>query len=226
MDQAFVDFDGVRYHLSTPDRKTQLLLSIDWRCFNELVTYGAQDVLSSHYAAYITATEPDYSFSLAIDLEALPSAPEDRTALIESFSLLKRNCLAAPFERAFDLQKQLEANPPESSSAAAHHGSQGQGQELMSIHYRPEEAIYIVPGMDRVTVVFSTIFKEETDRIFGKVFLQVRRFPFLLVPDGLMESVCVCMAGIRGREETASHPSGPSSHLLFTRTTARDPSFT
>lgn len=38
--------------------------------------------------------------------------------------------------------------------------------------HRPEEAIYLLPSSDRVTVIFSTIFKEETDRIFGKVFLQ------------------------------------------------------
>ena len=37
---------------------------------------------------------------------------------------------------------------------------------------RPEEAIYLCPGVDRVTAIFSTIFKEETDRIFGKVFMQ------------------------------------------------------
>lgn len=37
---------------------------------------------------------------------------------------------------------------------------------------RPEEAIYLLPSSDRVTVVFSTIFKDETDQIFGKVFLQ------------------------------------------------------
>lgn len=41
-----------------------------------------------------------------------------------------------------------------------------------SYNFRPEEAIYIIPSSDRVTIVFSTIFKEETDRIFGKVFLQ------------------------------------------------------
>jgi len=44
----------------------------------------------------------------------------------------------------------------------------------MEIHYRDEEAIYIQAAPDRVTVIFSTIFREETDRIFGKVFLQVR----------------------------------------------------
>ena len=42
----------------------------------------------------------------------------------------------------------------------------------MAIHYREEEAIYIKASHDRVTVIFSTIFRDETDRIFGKVFLQ------------------------------------------------------
>lgn len=44
---------------------------------------------------------------------------------------------------------------------------------MMQIHYRDEEAIYIQAAPDRVTVFFSTVFQEETDRIFGKVFLQV-----------------------------------------------------
>lgn len=43
---------------------------------------------------------------------------------------------------------------------------------MRAIHYRDEEAIYIKASHDRVTVIFSTIFREETDRIFGKVFLQ------------------------------------------------------
>jgi actin related protein 2/3 complex subunit 2 len=43
----------------------------------------------------------------------------------------------------------------------------------MSIHYRPDEAIFVKALPDRVTVIFSTEFKEETDKIYGKVFLQV-----------------------------------------------------
>jgi len=42
----------------------------------------------------------------------------------------------------------------------------------MQMHYRDEEAFYIRASADRVTVIFSTVFREETDRIFGKVFLQ------------------------------------------------------
>lgn len=81
---------------------------------------------------------------------------------MKALSLLKRNVLAAPFERAFQAQKSLEA------------GNAPSGNELMQIHYRDEEAIFIQAAPDRVTVIFSTVFKEETDRIFGKVFLQVR----------------------------------------------------
>lgn len=89
----------------------------------------------------------------------LPIYPEARDAFINSIALLKRNALAAPFERAFRERMDLENT-----------GSD-QGQ-LMQMHYRDEEAIYVRASADRVTVIFSTVFREETDRIFGKVFLQ------------------------------------------------------
>lgn len=101
------------------------------------------------------------SLSLCLPLYSNHPRPEERDALIKSIALIKRNVLAAPFELAFQTQKQLEAS-----------GS-GQG-DLMAMHYRDEEAIYVQASPDRVTVIFSTVFKEETDRIFGKVFLQVR----------------------------------------------------
>lgn len=88
---------------------------------------------------------------------------EARDDFVRRLALLKRNALAAPFERAFRTQKELEA------SAAA----QSQLGELMAVHYRDEEAIYVQAAPDRVTVFFSTVFREETDRVFGKVFLQV-----------------------------------------------------
>lgn len=74
--------------------------------------------------------------------------------------------MAAPFERAFAIQAQLEKSAGESNDAVP------SAPEIMTISYRDDEAIYVIPSEDRVTVVFSTVFKEETDRIFGKVFLQ------------------------------------------------------
>ena len=82
-------------------------------------------------------------------------------------ALLKRNAFAAPFERAFAQQKELESKGVPTDGSAPPQG------ELMQIHYRDEEVIYLQAAMDRVTVIFSTIFREEVDRIYGKVFLQV-----------------------------------------------------
>jgi len=74
LDVQFVDFDNVRFHLSTPDRKTQLLLSMNIRCWDELAQYGAVDVLRREYGSlYLTTPEPDYHVSLAIDLEQIPA---------------------------------------------------------------------------------------------------------------------------------------------------------
>lgn len=88
----------------------------------------------------------------------------DRDALIHSVSLLKRNAMAAPFEHAFTQQAALEAQHDPANPAPA--------GTLVTVSYRADEAFYLVPAHDRVTVVFSTRFEEETDRIFGKVFLQ------------------------------------------------------
>ncbi|TRM65323.1 Arp2/3 complex, 34 kd subunit p34-Arc-domain-containing protein [Schizophyllum amplum] len=172
LDVSFVDFDGVRFHLGTPDsaRKTLLQLSMSIHCWSELVQYGALDILKREYGALLqdsSATSPEYNVSLLIDLEQIPTGAEERAAFIESVALLKRNAMAAPFERAFAEQKEFEAS-----------GASGQ---FMQIHYRDEEAIYIQASPDRVTVIFSTIFKDETDRVYGKVFLQefvdARRLP-------------------------------------------------
>ena len=67
------DFDGVTFHVSTPEIKTKILISISIKCYAELVQHGAQDVLQREYGQYITTTEPGYDFSLLIDLEDLPA---------------------------------------------------------------------------------------------------------------------------------------------------------
>lgn len=69
----FVDFDGVRFHLSTPERKTQLLLSMSIRCWNELVQYGANEIINREYGKYLAPqVEPQYNVTLQLDLENVP----------------------------------------------------------------------------------------------------------------------------------------------------------
>lgn len=96
---------------------------------------------------------------------------EAKDDLIRRVSLLKRNAMAAPFEHAFDEHHQLAQEASKFTSEEAPQGIR-EGGDVMAIHYREEEAIYIKASHDRVTVIFSTIFREETDRVFGKVFIQ------------------------------------------------------
>lgn len=73
VDQTVSDFDGVIFHISTPETKTKILLSIQIRCFKDLVKYGAVDVLQREYGPYVTDPEPGFDFSVLIDLENLPA---------------------------------------------------------------------------------------------------------------------------------------------------------
>lgn len=64
----------MRFHLTTPERKTVLLLSMHIRCWDDLAKYGALDVLRREYGALlIEQTEPEYNVSLEIDLEQVPT---------------------------------------------------------------------------------------------------------------------------------------------------------
>lgn len=166
VDLKFGEFDAVMYHLwSTKDADKVLNLSISWSCFNELKSYGAEEVLNKIYGSQVVAPEPGYDFTIKLDLAALPSEEKARTAAVQQFALLKRNALAAPFHKAFDAQ------------------ASGKGTELMQISYRPGEALWVQAQTDRVTVIFKTIFKDPVDVIFSEVFLQefadARRQPAL-----------------------------------------------
>ena len=79
--------------------------------------------------------------------------------------------MAAPFEAAYEEHYKLKEAASKYTSEEAPQGVR-EGGEVMAIHYREEEAIYVKASHDRVTVIFSTIFREETDRVFGKVFIQ------------------------------------------------------
>jgi len=81
--------------------------------------------------------------------------PENKGELAYKVAMIRRNLLAAPFELAFCEQAKGTVNPA-----------------VLTIRYRSDEAMYIQSQPDRVTVIFSILFKEEVDRIIGKVFLQ------------------------------------------------------
>lgn len=96
---------------------------------------------------------------------------EAQDELVNKVALMKRNAMAAPFEHAYEEYYKLKEEASKFTSEEAPQGVR-EGGDVMTIQYREEEAIYVKASHDRVTVIFSTVFREETDRVFGKVFIQ------------------------------------------------------
>ena len=82
--------------------------------------------------------------------------------------------MSAPFLSAFTEQSSLQANYKDAAGAQQMdlQPQEAKGQ-LKVVKYREEESMFIQASHDRVTIIFSTVFKDETDRVYGRVFLQV-----------------------------------------------------
>ncbi|XP_070504290.1 actin-related protein 2/3 complex subunit 2 [Chironomus tepperi] len=156
IDVTVADFDGVLFHISNiKGDKTKIRTSISLKFYKELQEHGADELLKREYGSLLTDTEDGFNVSVLIDLE---NVPDNYVEIAQKIGLLKRNCFASVFEKYFDFQEQgLE------------------GEKRAVIHYRNEETMYVEAKPDRVTVVFSTIFKDDDDVILGKVFMQELR---------------------------------------------------
>ncbi|XP_037792588.1 probable actin-related protein 2/3 complex subunit 2 [Penaeus monodon] len=155
IDVTIADFDSVLYHLSNINGdRTKIRISISLKFYKELQEHGADELVQQEYGSLLMS-EPESGFnvSLLLDLEKLP---EDWQVLVKKIGLLKRNCFASVFQKYFEFQEQGVED----------------GQRRAVIHYRDEETMYVEAKSDRVTVVFSTIFKDPDDVIIGKVFMQ------------------------------------------------------
>ncbi|VDD76481.1 unnamed protein product [Mesocestoides corti] len=153
IDYTVADFDRVLYRIHNLEKdKSKLLVSLLVNFFDELREY---DLLKREYGAYmLDEPQPGYSVSLLFDLE---NVPQNYEAVARHVSMIKRNCFAAVFEPFFLLQ--ALADEPIISKRAV-------------IHYSPNEAMYVQALEDRITVIFSTVFKDADDVVIGKIFMQ------------------------------------------------------
>lgn len=180
LDRIISDFDFTNYHVSTLDDRQLVLVSVYLQCWNDLKTYGVEAYLKLKYEKFsevlspVDDVEPGYNFSLVLDTSSLNSKQNEfKDELIEELSLLKRHAIASAFEKAFSRYDQLAQQFEGQDTYAEEIRAELKNEEVLVIKYRGEdECICVKPSFDRVTVVFSTVFKDETDKIFGKVFLQ------------------------------------------------------
>lgn len=154
LDVKIADFDGVLFHLSNPEGdKTKIMVSVGTKFYHELEPYAVNELMARKYGDMLQAeAESGYDCSVVVDLAGLG---ENADAVITEVSRMRRHCFAAVFEHF--IKK---------------HEARDMADETAILHYRDEETMYVSSNKDSMTVVFSTLFKDEDDVIIGKVFLQ------------------------------------------------------
>ncbi|RLV96250.1 Actin-related protein 2/3 complex subunit 2 [Spathaspora sp. JA1] len=183
LDRIVSDFDFTTFHISTLSDRNLILISIYLRCWDDLTKYDAVNYLTSKYSKFSSSLtvltggdiESGYNFSIVLNVQQAieQQSEEERKELIDELSLLKRHAMAAPFEKAFARYDELSQHYANSNTYSEEVQQELFKEPVLVVKYRGvDESIYLKPSFDRVTMIFSTIFQDETDKIFGKVFLQ------------------------------------------------------
>lgn len=183
LDRIITDFDFTTYHISTLEDRLFLLISIYVKCWSDLVKYGVVKYLDSKYSKFSNSfltilsggdIEAGYNYSIVLNTAELAKESDElKQEVISEVSFLKRHSIASAFELAFNRYDELSQQYSNTNTYSEEIQAELQKESILVINYRgADESIYIKPSFDRVTVIFSTTFQDETDKIFGKVFLQ------------------------------------------------------
>lgn len=149
----FCDFDGINFKMSVEDATPNIvkicMATPDW---NSLAKYGAKTKLAKQYPGMETDPDPGFDLALEFDCDSLENP--DKT--LEDVANLRMHMVTSPIDAAFD-------------SLLNRSGGNG---EIQQINYRDQGKMWVLPKADRVVVIMSIDFTDETDRSISKVFLQ------------------------------------------------------
>lgn len=152
------DFDGVKMMVYCSRKDKKLSVSISVPFFKDLEAAGALEVLREIYGDLLIAdpkelfpTDPQWNVSVLVDTENLPAPGAE---LVEKMSNLGRHLRAAPFEKAFN---------------ALVDGTTSNVKPV-TLNYRKNEQIFIIPSPHVVQVIFSLGFIDGVDRELARVF--------------------------------------------------------
>lgn len=118
-------------------------------CWNELKDNRAMEFLQKEYGDIISEDNGEYNVTLNI-----PEKVDKPEEFAMKCAKLLTNMLMAP---AVVLAEEVKAGKA--------------SDKLVQINYRPGEAYWLKPKDDRLTVIFSIVFADKDDAVFGRVFI-------------------------------------------------------
>ncbi|KAK9146459.1 hypothetical protein Sjap_006362 [Stephania japonica] len=168
LDCQFAEFDDVRYHIQVAMRYPQFMqLSMSLpipppeTIFFDGLPFGAIEAIKAEYGGVVQILDPPrdgYNLTMKINLAKLPVDEEEQYDLLVRIASLREVVLGAPLRLIF---KHL-------ASKTVAPGL----DRLVALVHRPKESFFLVPGADKVTVVFPMRFKDSVDIILATSFLQ------------------------------------------------------
>jgi len=155
------DFDGASFYVCVlPERKDILKVSLFVPCFPEINDGVGVKYFEERYASIagtsIEQTEPNYSITVAVNLDQVSDDMATKDNIVKCLSEMKRDVNGAPLWICFRALL-AGAKPPRSHYV---------------IPYRPRETMYVVPSDDLVIVIYSVHFENHVEQAIAKVFLQ------------------------------------------------------
>lgn len=168
LDCQWVEFDDVRYHIqATLKNPNILLVSLSLptpppeTVFVGGLPQGAIEAIKAAYGVVLQILDPPrdgFNLTLKLNLSKLPSNEEQKQALLLKIASIREVVQGAPL-RAVLRQLVLRSIKPDP-------------KQLISVVHRPHESFFVVPQVDRVTVIFPMRFKDSVDTILATSFLQ------------------------------------------------------
>mmetsp|Transcript_53026 Transcript_53026/g.105218 ORF Transcript_53026/g.105218 Transcript_53026/m.105218 type:complete len:323 (-) Transcript_53026:224-1192(-) len=156
-DITVADFDDVKFKVVVaPANPAFVAVHISLGAVGAKIKtdYFGQEVIEATFPGMTLDPEAGFDFAVGVDLDSVKE--EDKSALLYKISSLRRYLLGAPFIKAFQgVQK-----------------GDGAALPFMVMETRSKEAVFIKPGNDRCTTVFSFNFSDETDNAIARVMLQ------------------------------------------------------
>ncbi|CAD7677992.1 unnamed protein product [Nyctereutes procyonoides] len=134
--------------------ETKVMVSVSLKFYKELWAHSADELLKRVYEGSLEKNLKRVYESFLVNPKSgynvflpydLENLPASKDSIVHQTGILKLNCFAS------------------------------EGENRAVIHYRDDETMYVESKKDRVTVIFSTGFKDDNDVVIGKVFMQVQR---------------------------------------------------
>ncbi|KAK4793496.1 hypothetical protein SAY86_023931 [Trapa natans] len=168
LDYQWVEFDDVQYHAQVSMKNLHIvLLSVSLppppseTAFPGGLPLGAIEAIKASYGVVVQILDPPrdgYNLTLKLNLLKLPPNEEHKQSLLTRIASVREVVLGAPLREVFKRLCSRTVSPD--------------GNKVIALVHRPNEAFFVVPQIEKVLVVCPMKFSDSIDTILATSFLQ------------------------------------------------------